>query len=89
MGDRKKHNLKRHRVSDRYAERTARHYSGDHSTTFWRLVNAIEDESRRDVLYSAGVLLQEMESRILGWLDEERRVERMYAEIRGRRKASR
>lgn len=42
-------------------------YSGGLSEEFWRRVNALP-ESKRDVLYHSGALLQELEERVLGWL---------------------
>jgi len=43
-----------------------RHYSGPGSKGFWRLVNAEKHEGR---IYLAAVLLQEIEERVLAWLD--------------------
>lgn len=45
------------------------HYSGCLSTAFWRRVNALP-EIKRQELYSCGVLLQEMEERVLQWLEQ-------------------
>jgi len=48
-------------------KRLPRHYSGPRSKAFWRLVNA------KDVsydLYLVGCLLQEMEARVLRWLED-------------------
>ena len=44
------------------------HYSGKLSVEFWRRVNTSTGSPTREVLYYAGVLLQEMESRVLRWL---------------------
>jgi len=42
-------------------------YSGDGSMEFWKRVNALPWRIRWE-LYACGVLLQETESRVLGWL---------------------
>lgn len=47
------------------------HYSGTLSKPFWRRVNALP-EHRRHALYLCGVLLQELESRVLAWLKQEK-----------------
>jgi len=43
-------------------------YSGDLSRLFWKRVNALPSP-HKEALYSCGVLLQEMESRVLNWLN--------------------
>lgn len=42
-------------------------YSGEGSEQFWKRVNALPEKVRWE-LYACGVLLQETESRVLGWL---------------------
>ena len=42
-------------------------YSGDHSRAFWRRVNALPEKHS---LYLCGVMLQEMEGRVLRWLQQ-------------------
>jgi hypothetical protein len=47
-----------------------RHYSGLRSRAFWKLVN----ERDRDMdVYLAAVLLQEMEERVLRWVETKER----------------
>ena len=47
-----------------------RYYSGDDSRPFWARVNNPKlNDSDHARLYAAGVLLREMESRILNWLE--------------------
>ena len=43
-------------------------YSGPNSKAFWHRVSKL-DGFEHGSLYTAGILLQEMESRVLGWLD--------------------
>jgi hypothetical protein len=43
------------------------HYSGDLSKKFWELVNSLPDQEQGE-MYLAGVLLQDMERKILGLL---------------------
>jgi hypothetical protein len=43
-----------------------RHYSGSRSEEFWKRVNAKDNGYD---LYLAGCLLQEMEERVLRWLE--------------------
>lgn len=52
------------------AARVPRHaYSREGSRDFWRLVAALPEPERGE-LYLAGVLLQNMEETVLGWLYE-------------------
>ena len=44
-----------------------KHYSGPKSEKFWKLVNSLPSPDH-DALYLAGVLLQEMEGKVLGQL---------------------
>ena len=44
------------------------HYSGPLSRAFWKRVNALKGEPERRSLYTAGVLLQNMESDVLRYL---------------------
>lgn len=46
----------------------SQHYSGPKSTRFWERVDALPQPAR-DTLYYSGVLLQDMESRVLVWLE--------------------
>lgn len=48
------------------------HYSGPGSAKFWERVNRLPDDERPN-LYTAGVLLQNMEETILKWLDNAER----------------
>ncbi len=48
--------------------KTTRHYSGKRSKRFWSRVNALP-ESSSSTLYYSGVLLQDMEWRVLKWLE--------------------
>lgn len=50
-------------------ERLPTVYSGPRSVKFWDRVNALP-APRRWELYSCGVLLQELEARVLRWLRE-------------------
>jgi hypothetical protein len=45
------------------------YYSGDNSQDFWKRVNALPDDERWQ-LYTAGVLLQNMEGTIVRWLNQ-------------------
>ena len=47
-------------------------YSGTRSRVFWKAVSAATGHNHRS-LYLAGILLQEMESRVLAWLAEDSR----------------
>lgn len=44
-------------------------YSGPGSKKFWAAVKALPDEEH-EALYASGVLLQEMEERVLAWLSD-------------------
>lgn len=41
------------------------HYSGNKSRGFWLEISKIKNQKERDLLYSAGVMLQEFESTVL------------------------
>lgn len=43
-------------------------YSGERSAKFWELVNSLPDAENKE-MYFAGVLLQEMEAKILSMLE--------------------
>jgi len=45
-----------------------RHYSGKHSEKFWERVNALKPRDQ-SVCYAAGVLLQDMEGKVLTWIE--------------------
>ena len=44
-------------------------YSGDKSLEFWKRVGKIPRTQGGEGLYLLGCALQELESRVLGWLD--------------------
>lgn len=46
-----------------------RYYSGRLSEAFWKRVSALRDASDQEAVYALGVLLQETEGRVLGWLE--------------------
>ena len=45
-----------------------KHYSGPKSKKFWKMVNSLPSPDH-DALYLAGVLLQDMEHKVLGQLE--------------------
>jgi len=47
-----------------------RKYSGEQSRQFWGRVKKIESSADHAELYFAGILLQELESRVLGRLEQ-------------------
>jgi len=46
-----------------------KHYSGPLSKEFWRRVNVLKNPEAASTMYHAGVLLQNMEERVIHWLD--------------------
>jgi hypothetical protein len=48
----------------RAQKQTKRHYSGPESGAFWRRVNKLGGD-----VYLAAILLQEMEERVLSWVE--------------------
>ena len=46
------------------------HYSGEGSKQFWGRIAKLKLETDNERFYTAGILLQEMEARILAWLDQ-------------------
>jgi len=46
-----------------------RHYSGNHSKRFWSRVNAINHAAYKDGAYLLGCSLQDLESRVLQFLE--------------------
>lgn len=47
-------------------------YSGQGSTAFWARVKALPEKAHRE-LYACGVLLQDMEKKVLTWLQDAER----------------
>lgn len=64
-------------------------YSGNLSRNFWNRVNALGNIERR-ALYACGVLLQDLEGKVLLWLDNaERAAARKQAKPARAKKSSR
>lgn len=47
-----------------------RHYSGNHSKRFWDRVNKIPRNEHGETAYMLGVVLQEVELRVLRYLEQ-------------------
>lgn len=47
-----------------------RHYSGNHSKRFWDRVNKLPRNEGGDTAYMLGVVLQELEERVLKYLEQ-------------------
>ena len=60
--------MARKKIAGSTSARTAPRYSGDLSVDFWRRINALADPDK-SMLYAAGVILQDVEHRVLVWLD--------------------